>query len=102
MSTFRQRWRLVVDGQTLEVTTCAWDNVGLTIPVSAAGEGAIPWEMAYRVVHNACIRTEQPVPRSFKEFCLVLDDADTVDDEDVAGGEAGEDTDPTRLVPSDA
>ena len=98
MSTFRQRWRLIVDGEVVEVTTCAWDNVGITMPMSANGTAEVPWEMAYKVVHNACIRTDQKVPRSFKEFCLVLDDADVIPDEPAA--EAGQDTDPTRSVPS--
>lgn len=100
MSTFRQRWRVVIDGgQPIEVTTTAWDNVGLTMPVPQNGhDPEVPWEMPYRIVHNALVRTEAPgVPRHFRDFAMVLDEADVVEDDRDPGSD---DVDPTHAAVS--
>jgi len=82
------------------VTTNAWDQVGLTMPLQN-GAGAVPLDFQYRIVHKACLREEiAGVPRSFQEFMLRLVAADEVKD-DAATDETGE-LDPTPSAPSDA
>lgn len=93
----RDRWRIVLDGlEPFEVTTNAWDQVGMTMPMQN-GSAAVPLDFQYRIVHNACIREEiAGVPRSFQEFMLRLARADEVTDDDTT-----EELDPTQTAPLD-
>lgn len=92
----RERWRIVLDDlEPFVVTTNAWDQVGLTMPVQN-GTGAVPLDFNYRIIHKACLREDiAGVPRSFQDFMLRLVAADQLDDETEAA-------DPTLTAPSDA
>jgi hypothetical protein len=94
MPSFRTRWRVVVDGVDgpIYVTTNARDQADVVIPLDRKGSPEFSMGLQNRIVHNALLRTEAPVPRDFVTFLDALVEADEVDDET-----GGRDLDPTQL-----
>jgi hypothetical protein len=93
MSKVRRRFRLVLDGEVLEVQTNAMDLV------KAERDGQGPIQQGMRTAHMACLRLRKPVPVKFEAFAEQLDEWDDLtDDEDdeAAEEEGGGDLDPTR------
>lgn len=88
MSTFRHRFRLVIDGATYEVVTNAWDM----LDVDPNGR---PMMQTMTMVHAACIRNELPVPHDLRKFIECLDDIDDLE------AEVTQPTDPTVPALSD-
>jgi hypothetical protein len=89
MSQFRHRWRVVVDGRELEVTTSARDMAALTIDLNGDQAMMDPTQVM-RMIHAALIRTEvADIPNDVDAFLDLLDDMD-----DLEPGE-GESVDPT-------
>jgi hypothetical protein len=97
MSTYRQRWLVVLDGRKIEVSSNAWDARDVTVPVSSKGTAEIPVSLNWRVAHEALLRNKvEGVPRSFREFCELLDDLDEIPDDEGAPDEL----DPTQPAAS--
>ena len=93
MSTYRQRWVVVFDGQKFEVTSNAWDARNVKVPMSSKGEAEIPISMNWEVVHEALLRNHvEGIPERLKDFCMLLDDLTEIPDDE---GEPDE-LDPTQ------
>jgi hypothetical protein len=80
MSTLRHRFRIVVDGEKLEVTTSARDmaaaDIGPGVDLAAVNMA----EQTFKLIHAACLRMQLPgIPTGWQEFADLLDDIEDLD-----------------------
>jgi hypothetical protein len=94
MSKVRRRFRLVLDGETLEVETNAMDLV------KAERDGQGPVQQGLRTAHVACLRMRKDVPAKFEAFAELIDEFDDITDDEV-DEDGGGDLDPTQSADSE-
>ena len=78
MSTLRHRYRLVIDGTKVEITTSARDMAAAQIDPTDPNVNMA--EQTFRLLHAACVRSAVPnIPTDWEEFTDLLDDVDDLE-----------------------
>jgi len=104
MSTFRRRFRVVVDGVPHDIVTNARDMANIEVDPTAPG-GLRGADMTFRLIHAALMRLGVAgIPTDYDAFVDVLDDLDDLDGIPVGVPAVSDDgaapVDPTQLVDS--
>jgi hypothetical protein len=75
MSTFRHRYRIVVDDEPHDIVTSARDFAAVQMDSGANGA-----DMTYLLIHTACMRLDVPgIPSDLDKFVDLLDELEDLD-----------------------